>query len=181
MSSEEFLATIVYNENKHCCKEPIVVKLKKLHELASLPQQATEFAGGWDVVVTKIEQVSDDFVICYLGFSTEFPKGYKLTLVPRSSLTKTKWLLQNSPCCGDADYRGQYSLRFRALPHGFKTVEFAGGKGSITGFSYPQFPYKVGERIGQVYLEKVLPTEFKFVDELSNTERGEGGFGSTGL
>lgn len=148
------------------------IKLKKLHPNAIIPKQATEFAGGWDVTATEIIQEADDFVICKLGFALELPIGYKLTLVPRSSLTKTKWILQNSPGLGDADYTGEYQYRFRALP----LIEDLFVDYII---DYPEFPYKVGDRIGQVYLEEVIPMEFEEVDELSETERGEGGFGST--
>ena len=156
------------------------VKIKKLHPDAVIPKQATELAGGWDVIATEIEQVSEDFVICNLGFALQLPIGYKIVLVPRSSFTETKWLLQNSPGLGDADYRGQYSFRFRALPTGFKTVEFANGSGEYKALTYPKFPYKVGDRVGQIYLEKVNPIEFEEVEELSETVRGEGGFGHTG-
>jgi len=152
------------------------VKIKKLHSEAVIPKQATEFAGGWDVVVTEIIQESKDFVICKLGFSLELPKGYKLTLVPRSSLTKTKWVLQNSPGLGDADYTGEYQYRFRALPIGIgwnNKAEYC--------LTYSKFPYSVGDRIGQVYLEEVIPIEFEEVEELSTTERNTGGFGSTGV
>ena len=78
------------------------VKFKKLHPNAVIPKQATELAGGWDVVATEIIQESPDFVICKLGFSLQPPSNYKITLVPRSSLTKTHWIIQNSPGLGDA-------------------------------------------------------------------------------
>lgn len=148
------------------------IKFKKLHRNALIPKQASEFAGGWDVTATEIIQEADDFVICKLGFALELPIGYKLTLVPRSSLTKTKWILQNSPGLGDADYTGEYQYRFRALP----LIEDLFVDYII---DYPEFPYKVGDRIGQVYLEEVIPMEFEEVEELSDTVRGEGGFGST--
>lgn len=147
------------------------VKIKKLHKDASIPKQATELAGGWDVTVTEIEQKDDDLVICKLGFALQLPKGYKLTLVPRSSLTKTKWILQNSPGLGDGDYLQEYQFRFRALPW---TVGFLRHE-----LEYPIFPYAVGERIGQVYLEEVIPIEFEEVEEF-DFENDRGGYGSTG-
>lgn len=152
------------------------VKFKKLHPGAEFPKQATKLSGGWDVKVTEIEKVADDLVICKLGFALELPKGYKLTLVPRSSLTKTNWIIQNSPGLGDADYSGEYQLRFRALPVGYQIHPF-GTNGLL---KYPEFPYKQGDRIGQVYLEEVIPIEWEVVEELSESERGEGGYGSTG-
>jgi len=160
------------------------VKFKKLHPDAKIPKQGSALAGGWDVTCTEIIQESPDFVICKLGFALQPDHRYKITLVPRSSLTKTKWILQNSPGLGDADFLGEYQYRFRALPENFivaveQTAHF--GEPQIrTKIVYPEFPFKVGDRIGQIYLEEVIPIEFEEVDELSETSRGEGGFGSTG-
>jgi dUTP pyrophosphatase len=151
------------------------IRIKKLNELAQIPKQAHAFDGGWDVVCTEIEQVAEDFVICKLGFALEVPERYKLTLVPRSSLTSTHWIVQNSPGLGDAHYRGEYQYRFRALPTGVFRKSNA-----VYKLSYPEFPYKVGDRIGQVYLEEVIPMTFKEVDYLYESERNTGGYGSTG-
>lgn len=157
------------------------IKFKRLHPNATIPKQATELAGGWDVTATEIIQESDDFVICKLGFALGLPKGYKLTLVPRSSLTKTKWILQNSPGLGDADYTDEYQYRFRAIPDTIENKDYGifGHPNNIANLIYPEFPYKVGDRIGQVYLEEVIPMEFEEVEELESTDR-LGGFGSTG-
>ena len=151
------------------------VKIKRLHKDAVIPKQATELAGGWDVVATEIIQEANDFVICKLGFSLQPPPNYKITLVPRSSLTKTKWILQNSPGLGDADFVGEYQYRLRALPE-IEQSDFTDG---VWRLDYPEFPFKAGDRIGQIYLEEVIPIEFIEVDELSSTERGSGGYGST--
>jgi len=155
------------------------VKFKKINSNAVIPKRATEFAGGWDVVATEIIQQDIDFVICKLGFALQLPVGYKLTLVPRSSFTNYKWILQNSPGLGDQDYLGEYQYRFRALP--IDVEEKIDGYGLTPYYKliYPQFPYKVGDRIGQVYLEEVISIEFEEVEELSTTIRGDGGFGST--
>lgn len=152
------------------------VDFKKINEKAIIPCRASEFAGGWDVVATEIEHVSKNFVICKLGFALALPSGYKLTLVPRSSLTKTNWVLQNSPGLGDEDYRGEYQFRFRCIPisinrsFGFNDIDL----------NYEKFPFEVGDRVGQIYLEEVIPIEFNIVEELSDSVRGEGGFGHTG-
>ena len=150
------------------------VKIKKIHKDAVLPEQATELAAGHDVVATEIIQEADDFVVCKLGFALTPPPGYKVVLVPRSSLTKTKWILQNSPGQGDEDFTGEYQYRFRCIPSGVNT------KMSGYTLSYDKFPYNVGDRIGQIFLDDVIKFEFEEVSELSSTERGEGGFGSTG-
>ena len=92
----------------------MIVKFKKLHPNAVIPKQATELAGGWDVTCTEIVQESPDFTICKLGFALQPPAGYRVILVPRSSFTKTKWIMQNAPGCADADYLGEYQYRLRA-------------------------------------------------------------------
>jgi dUTP pyrophosphatase len=144
----------------------MIIKIKKLHPNAVIPKQASEFAGGWDVVATEIIQEANDFVICKLGFAIKVPINHKLTIVPRSSLTKTMWVLQNSPALIDADFTGQIELRFRAMPFS-------------DDFAYSKFPYKINDRVAQCYLEEVIPIEFEVVEELSTTIRGDGGFGST--
>lgn len=155
------------------------VKIQKLHERFKIPTQASLKAGGWDVVCTEIEHVNEDFVICWLGFAMTPPDGYKITLVPRSNLTKSKWVLQNSPCLGDSDFIGQYSLRFRCIPNGVSVKRFEPFVHSP--LNYTKFPYEVGDRVGQIYLEEVIPMEFTLVESLESTERGDGGWGSTGL
>lgn len=155
------------------------VYIKKTHPLAQLPKRATEYAGGWDVIATEIEKVSNDFVICKLGFIAQLPAGYKLTIVPRSSLTKTHWVMQNSPGLGDPDFFGEYQIRFRAMPINFKLNDPLFTKEDE--LVYPEFPYSIGERIGQVYIEKIIDTEFIEVDEIFKIGvRNPEGFGTTG-
>lgn len=155
------------------------IKFKKLHKDATIPCRAHDTDGGWDVSATEIIKESNEFVICKLGFAIEIPKGYKLTLVPRSSLTKTRWIMQNSPGLGDASYRGEYQYRFRAIPTGVAKVYNCTGDMNLT-FVYDEFPFKVGDKIGQVYLEEVIDVTFDETDELDDTDRGIGGFGSSG-
>ena len=150
------------------------VRIKKTHPNATIPTQATDFAGGWDVTVVSIEYKAKDFVICNLGFQLEPPINSKVTLVPRSSFTNHKWILQNSPGLGDCDYRGDYQYRFRAIPTGLTLNE-----SNEYEFTYDNFPYKVGDRIGQMYMESVIPIEWEECETLNDTVRGNGGYGST--
>ncbi len=148
----------------------MIINIKKLHIDAQIPNKASKFAGGWDVTATEIIYDSENFVICKLGFALQPPTNYKVTLVPRSSLTKSNWILQNSPGLGDPDYIGEYQYRFRCMP-----VNIIDNK-----LQYESFPYIIGDRIGQIYLEKIIPMQFHYVDTLVNTIRGAGGFGHTG-
>jgi len=161
------------------------VQFQKLHPEAQLPKRGSELAGGWDVTVTEIVEKEPGFVICKLGFALQPPVDHKVTIVPRSSLTGTQWNIQNAPGLGDPDYRGEYQVRFRAFPIDFEftpavMVYGPGGCGERKKMIYPKFPYKVGERVAQMYIEEIIPIEFEEVETLSETERGEGGFGSSG-
>lgn len=149
-----------------------MVQLKKINENVELPKMASELAGAYDVKASKIEKVSDDFYICYLGFALTPNEGQRVMISPRSGITKTKWIMQNSPGVGDEDYTGEYQIRFRCIPSGFDIEN--------NKFIYEEFPYKIGERVGQIYLENVIPMEFEVVEELKETKRGSGGFNSTG-
>ncbi|MBU3744085.1 MAG: hypothetical protein FGM61_05970 [Sediminibacterium sp.] len=148
----------------------VTIKFEKIRSNAKIPTRSTELSGGWDVVCTTVICTDDDAYICALGFALQPPPNYRVVLVPRSSLTKTRWVMQNSPGIGDADYTGEYAFRFRAIPM----------YDAERGFIYPEFPFSVGDRIGQIYLEEIIPIEFKEVDALTETVRGDGGFGSTG-
>ena len=150
------------------------VEIFKLHPDAKLPERGSELAAGWDVTATQIS-VNGTQAICRLGFVMQIPEGYRVSIVPRSSLTKTNWVLQNSPGTVDADYRGEVQVRFRAIP---EKIVIATTNKEL--FEVPSFPYEVGDRIAQIYLEKVIETEYVEIFQIGETARGEGGFGSTG-
>ena len=149
------------------------IKIKKFSESCILPTMGSIGAGAFDVYADYIISLEQDLVKYTLGFGVQLPKGYRLTLVPRSSFTKTKWVLQNSPGLVDEDFTGEISFVMRAIPYTLSEIQ-NGNEG------YPILPYNVGDRIGQMYLEKTIPIEFEEVDELDETDRGSGGYGSTG-
>lgn len=160
----------------------VKVRVKILNPNAVLPKQGSQHAGGWDLVPTEIIQESPDLFICKYGFAMQPPFDYKITIVPRSSITKTNWFIQNSPCLGDPDYIGEYMTRFRCTPIGVIENHFNGKeeKNETYKLLYSDFPFKVGERIAQMYVEEIIPIGFEIVDQLTETTRGDGGFGSTG-
>jgi dUTP pyrophosphatase len=146
------------------------VKFKKLHQNAIIPKQATTGAGAMDVTCTEIIQ-EDGYVCCKVGFATEIPVGYRVICAARSSITKTGWILANGIGIVDSDYRGEWEFRFVPVP-----TKVAYG----TALGNKPFPYVIGDRIGQIFLEKVTDMEFVETEYLSNTERSTKGFGSTG-
>lgn len=152
----------------------IEIKIKKLHPDAIIPSAGSLSAACFDVVATRIERISVNKVICYLGFATEIPEGYKGVIVPRSSFSHKGWVLGNHIGQIDSDYRGEWQMRFEAIPTGIY-------RSTSNILTYGDFPYKEGDRLGQIYFEKIQPITFTVVEDLTETERNEGGFGSTGL
>lgn len=143
----------------------ISVKLKKLHEKAEIPMYATFGSVGADLVATSVKHVpaTIEEAAYYeygTGISVEIPEGYGGFIFPRSSVSKKDLFLANAVGVIDSDYTGEIKLRFK-----YKTN--------------PKI-YAEGEKIGQLIVLAVPRINFMQVSELNNTERGSGGFGSTG-
>lgn len=140
------------------------IKIKKLVPNAVIPTYAHVGDAGMDVTAVSVDY--DRKNQCYMyhtGLAFEVPTGHVMLIFPRSSNRKTEYYLTNSVGVLDSGYRGELMLAFKARDYG-----------------NTEMPYKVGERIGQIMILPYPSIMFTEVDELSNTERGEGGFGSTG-
>lgn len=141
------------------------VKIKKVHNNAVIPEYQSTGAACFDLVATTKEMklLPVGPVIEYdTGLAFEIPKGYVGLVFPRSSITtKTTLGLGNSVGVIDSDYRGTVKFQFK------KTNEVV------------LKDYNIGDRIGQMMIIPIPKIELVEVFELSDTERGEGGFGST--
>lgn len=154
------------------------VKFKKLHENAVLPSYAKPGDNGLDITAVSdgIMSGSEDvnnlwyYVEYKTGLSCELPEGHVGLLFPRSSISKSGLVLSNSVGVLDQTYRGEICFRFRLDYGTAKQAEDHMGKPAL---------YRAGDRIGQLVIIPLPTIEPKFVDELSETERGSGGFGST--
>lgn len=144
----------------------LLVKFKKKEYNTLMPVKGSENAACYDVYAHSITFPSPNKICIGLGFSTEIPEGYKGIIVPRSNLTKHEWVMNNSFGVIDSDYRGEWMIILSSL------------KEDMT--SNP-LPYGVGDRVAQIYFEEVLSVKFIETDELSDSTRGTGGFGSTGI
>ena len=167
----------------------VEVKIKKLEAGADMPQQMSKGAACFDLVVNDVEFTNKDYnkVILKFGISVEIPEGYKLVIVPRSSFTHKGWVMANTPGQVDSDYRGELMVRMEAIPTGVELYEVPAPldfpeRPDITKvrLTYDDCPYFDGDKAFQAYIEKVEKCSFVEVKELTATERGEGGFGSTG-
>lgn len=171
------------------------VKIKKLHPDAAIPAYAKPGDAGMDLtaVSMKIDEYGN---ICYgTGLAFEIPEGYVGLVFPRSSNHKKGVILTNCVGVIDSGYRGEVSFKFRPLyekAHSIASEEYkAYLKESHPDFDETQefvlleYPgnnttFKVGDRIGQIIIMPYPQIEFEEVDELSETERGEQGYGSSG-
>lgn len=145
------------------------VKIKKLSPEAVIPKYETEGSVGMDITATSKSYDSSNNVVYGTGLSIEIPKGYYADLRPRSSVSKYDLVLANSIGTIDSDYRGELIFKFKKV---LRDID----EDCIQVFN----EYKVSERIGQIVILPYPKVSFVEVDELSSTERGEGGFGSTG-
>ncbi len=149
------------------------IRIKKLHPEAKIPTYSKEGDAGMDLTATS-KTVECGFVEYGTGLSVEIPIGYVGLIFPRSSIFKTDQSLCNSVGVIDSGYRGEIKLKFYTMTHWS-----AAANGYVINDSFGE-PYKVGDRIGQIIILPYPTIQFVESDELSETTRGTGGFGSTG-
>ena len=162
----------------------IKIKIKKLHPDAVIPKYAKPGDAGMDLVATSKSFDKDGNVVYGTGLAFEIPKGYVGFVFPRSSNAKQQLLLSNSVGVIDSGYRGEVMLKFKSsassfsLKSLFKLIFNPDAK--MTLINNLSASYCIGERIGQIIILPYPQIEFEEAEELSETERSEGGFGSTG-
>lgn len=132
----------------------------------ALPEYATALAAGLDVRANNPEPIvlgPLERAMVPTGLFIEIPAGYEVQVRPRSGLAAKKGItVLNAPGTIDADYRGEVCV-------------------ILVNLSNADFTVEKGERIAQLVLAKHERIDWKSVDELASSERGEGGFGSTGV
>jgi dUTP pyrophosphatase len=143
----------------------MIVNIKKIHPEAVIPSYAKSGDAGMDLVATSIISETPSQITYGLGIALERPEGFVGLVFPRSSIRKTRLQLSNSVGVIDSGYRGELQATFNKI---------------TTTIENQKNDYKVGDRVCQITIIPYPPIEFNEVNELSNTERGEGGFGSTG-
>lgn len=151
------------------------VKIKKLNPNAVIPTYAKDGDAGMDLVATQIIKDTPEQITYGTGIAVEIPYGFVGLVFPRSSVRKTGLQLSNSVGVIDSGYRGEIQATFNKAFGGEKMYD----ETKMTEDTSNDF-YKVGDRIAQIMIIPYPPIEFVEVDELSETERGDGGFGSTG-
>ena len=141
-------------------KNQVNLKVKKIFSNAVVPSYTKLGDAGMDLTAISLEK-NGAYYEYGTGLAIELPLGYVGLVFPRSSISKTDHYLRNSVGVIDAGYRGEIKIRM--------SVPFLGG-----------VQYKVGDRVAQLVIMKLPWVNIEQVDDLSETDRGEGGFGSTG-
>ena len=145
------------------------VKIKKLHKDAVIPTYAQLGDAGLDLTAISVEMDEYCNYVYHTGLAIEIPQGYVGLVFPRSSISKTDLTLRNSIGVIDSGYRGEIILKFDAF------LNKAGIKEC-----YETTQYKEGDRVGQLVIMPYPHITLVETDDLSETKRGNGGFGSTG-
>lgn len=135
------------------------IKIKKLHPDAVLPKYAKQGDAGMDLIAVIRERIDNYHYKYNFGLAIEIPEGFVGFIFPRSSCYKQRQMLSNCVGVIDSGYRGEIS----ALMIGTTSDS-----------------YNVGDRVAQLIIMPVPYIDFEEVNELSDTERGAGGYGSTG-
>lgn len=145
--------------------DPVAVKIKRLAHGAglALPAYATAGAAGMDVLAAEdVVLAPGDRHAVATGLALAIPPGFEVQVRPRSGLALLHGIsVPNTPGTIDSDYRGE--LKIILINHGAES-----------------FAVQRGDRIAQLVLAPVVRAAWQVVDELDETARGEGGFGSTG-
>lgn len=138
--------------------ETLKIKIKQLTPTAQLPTKAHATDAGYDLYASSCHY-EDGMLHFGTGVAVEIPAGYVGLVFPRSSIANTHLTLSNSVGVIDSGYRGEIKAKFR--------------KGGTRG-------YNVGDRIAQLIIMPYPEVTFEEVDELNESDRGEGGYGSSG-
>ena len=150
-------------------QEVLKVRFKKLVEDAVIPTYKTVGAAGMDMTAIRTEAIDyGNQLKAYTGIAVEIPKGYVGLLFPRSSVVTTNNRLGNCVGVIDSDYRGEITFVF-------DNVDVNGDL--ISDYDYN---YQAKDRVGQLVILPFPKVELEEVKELSDSDRGTGGYGHTG-
>ncbi|MGL5254879.1 MAG: dUTP diphosphatase [Brevinema sp.] len=143
----------------------MTVKIKKLHSSATLPAYQSEGASGADLyaMLDAAKELAEGEIFAVpTGLSVEIPKGYEMQIRARSGLGAKGLIIPNAPGTIDSDYRGEIKVL-------------------VLNLSGKPFIIEPQMRIAQAVIAPVERAVFEEMQDLTSTQRGEGGFGSTGL
>ena len=160
------------NENMEYMVRDVLSKLDRVEikvfredDTVKLPTYGKDGDACMDVYVHHVENKPDGRIVYHTGLHFRLPEDYEMEIRPRSSNTKTHAVMQNAPGTLDGGYTGELMIVHRRMD------------------KYDDPEYQVGDRVAQILVrhrERIVWQEVTTQEELGTTERGAGGFGSTG-
>lgn len=141
------------------------VKIQKLRETAEIPAYQTVHSAGADIYACLDSEMvlkPAEITMVPTGFSMEIPEGFEAQVRPRSGLAAKGVTVANAPGTIDSDYRGEVKV-------------------ILVNLGKTEFTIRHHDRIAQMIVAPVSRAKYEIAEELSETKRGAGGFGSTGL
>ena len=175
------------------------MKIKIKNTGSIIPKNLTQYDVGYDIVASSHPAISGEYNeelgawsrIDYIQYHTDLyieprledGKIFHTNIFPRSSISKYNLVLANSIGLIDAGYRGELLVRFKYVTQPEDIyARIQGHQSTIPIFTNVNMDriYSKGDRIAQLVIAETHPVEFELSDELSDTDRGTGGFGSTG-
>ena len=151
------------------------IKIKKLTENAVIPHKAHPTDAGFDLTATSCTMDEFGSMVYGTGIAVEIPEGYVGLVFPRSSICKKDMMLTNSVGVIDSGYRSEIKAKFKPTDSfNFYDCDIIAEGQACNNI------YGIGERIAQLIIMPIPQIEFVEADELSGSDRGEGGFGSSG-
>lgn len=167
---------IVLQEQNLFNKSKELLKFKKTHENAITPVKANETDMCYDLFAVEDGKLSDMFIEYDTGIALDIPEGYDVQVFPRSSISKYDLVLANSIGIIDNGYKDSVKCRFKIVYSHSGVIEPSFNR-EVSDLKL----YKKGDRIAQFTLVKKVNYKLEETDSLSDSERGLGGFGSSGV
>lgn len=162
MSELNSILSSLNNEVETSIENVLPVKIKKLREDAVVPSYSKDGDAGMDITTTHIISNTTFDVTYGSGLALEVPRGYMCLIFPRSSIKNYELFLTNSVGVLDSGYRGELMFTFKKT-NGLDSIK-----------------YNIGDRVGQIFILPYPLVKFILSENLSESERNTGGFGSTG-
>ena len=158
------------------------IKFKKLTTEAKEPFRVYDVDAGFDLFAISKEETKD-YIEYKTGIAFEIPEEYVGLIFPRSSITKYDLMLKNSVGIIDASYRGEILFRFaKVINEIFSEYNYGENNNNLNAnkiVTRKSKYYEIGERVGQIVFMPIPKVILIESEELSETQRGENGFGST--
>lgn len=168
--------------------EKMIIKIKKLVPEAVIPKYAKHGDAGLDLVATSLKMDEYGNAHYGTGLAFEIPEGYVGLIFPRSSIAKKNQMLTNHVGVVDSGYRGEVTFKFKPTEvyldnlkespnslNNYLASKLKDGQSEVVG----ETMYAIGEKIGQIIILPYPQIEFNEVNELSESERGTGAYGSS--